>query len=320
MTTTISAPNDSATAAPVMRIDGHVDPSTGNINAPGALHVRGNIVDMFQVTCAGDAMIEGVIEAAEVTVGRDLHANGGIAGKGRGMCRIAGNVQARYIAQATVECRGDLSVQAEILSSRIIVGGNASIPTGALMGGHATIVGSLACQTIGGPGTSTIVEIGFDEPLRRLAAASLPRIERLTRDAEKVRTALAPLMKNQKHLTREQKEKVTEMLFEADSFDEEVEALRTPLELGWQALLGKPESEIIVSAALHPGVTIRFRGVQTTITAAIKGPVRLRVRGSGHDLYVSLVEDGKQAGHALSSRPLADPVMDQLAKLFGSKL
>src|SRR5581483_1233538 len=118
MTTTIEKP-ESAT-----RIEGSVDPSTGNLDVSGDLHVAGNIADLHTVKCAGNAHIAGVIEAADVTVGGDLFATGGISGKGKGRCHISGNASARYISNATIEIEHDLLVQTEICASTIVCGGS----------------------------------------------------------------------------------------------------------------------------------------------------------------------------------------------------
>src|SRR3954447_11811064 len=115
-----------ADAAPFC-VEGHVDPSTGNIDVPGDLHVRGNVVDGFQVNCGGNAQIDGVIEAAVVQAGADLLAIGGISGKEKGQCRAEGSIRARYVANATIESGADVLVQTEISHSRVICGGDLRI-------------------------------------------------------------------------------------------------------------------------------------------------------------------------------------------------
>src|SRR5689334_12768804 len=57
-----------------LHIPGHVDPSTGNVDAPGDVYVAGNVVDLHTLTAAGSVTVGGVIEAATVTAGTDLTA------------------------------------------------------------------------------------------------------------------------------------------------------------------------------------------------------------------------------------------------------
>lgn len=315
MPSTIAPPPQSAESAPSLRIDGNVDPSTGNIDAPADVHIRGNIVDAFHVRSAGHAHVAGVIEAAVVQVGGNLDAIGGISGKERGQVRAVGSIRARYVANASVEAGVDVILQTELSSSRLACHGNLRIENGAIVGGHTTVLGSASCVSVGSPaGTATLVEIGVFESLRRLASTSLPQMERLRKQRDQIRANLAPLMKNQKHLTSQQKEQVTEMLFEADTLDSEIDALRNPLREGWNAWIEKPESALHVAELLHAGVTVRFPGVQAVIDTAMRGPLKLVVRTSGREKYVSLIEGSKEAGFPLPSKPWSDPAMENLAR------
>lgn len=309
--------NRPARSAPAVRVEGHVDPSTGNLDVAGDLHVGGNVVDHFQVRCGGDVHVAGVIEAADVQAGGDIHAAGGISGKERGHCRSGGAISARYVTNATVETVGDVTLQTELSNSRLICHGDLRVERGALLGGHATVLGSVHCISAGSSaatGAATLIEVGICPSLRDLAAASLPEIERLRRRAEQVRASVAPLMKCMKHLSPGQKEQVTEMLFESDELDARIEELLGALREGWNAWVARPESELRVAEALNPGVTVRFPGVQAVIGAAFSGPLRLVARATGRQKYVSLVTDERQAGSPMSSRPWLDPVMEELAR------
>ena len=314
MLSTVAKPNCGDSAP--LRVEGNVDPSSGNIDTPGCVHVGGNVVDLFQLRCGGRAHVGGVIEAASVAVGGDLVAVGGISGKQQGQCRSGGDVRARYVTNATVDAVGDVVLETELCNSRLICQGDLRLDSGSIVGGHATVLGSVVCQSVGSPGgtAATLIELGVFEALRRLAATSVPQIERLRREMEKVRMGAAPLIKNQKQLSAAQKEQVTEMLFEADSLDEQINALLTPLRDGWNTWRCAPASELRVTGVLHAGVTIRFPGLVAIIDAAVRGPLRLVARTSGGQKYISLVEDGKDGGHPLPTRAWSDPVMESLAR------
>jgi uncharacterized protein len=309
---TAAQPSQTAT-----RIDGNVDPSTGNLDLPGDLEVLGNVVDLFQVRCGGHVRVAGVIEAAEMHVGGDLRADGGISGKAKGICHISGATRARYIANATLESTGDLTVQSEISNSSIVCSGDVKIETGPLLGGQVTIRGSLDCAAIGtSSGTRTTIEIGIDEHLRRLAKTSLPQIDRLKRKALDMRLTAAPMLRVQKTLSSEQKERVTELLFDAETLESEAAELADALRQRYKALQARPEPQVIVSELLHPGVVVRFPGVQFSIDTAIRGPLKLVLRASCGQKYVSLIEDTHQSGYPLPSRPWSDPIMEALIRFL----
>jgi uncharacterized protein len=278
---TPSSVNPSA-STPDLRVEGAVGPLTGNINSPGNVHIAGNIVDLFAVKASGDIAVGGIIEAAQVEAGGNLDVSGGISGRGSGHCRAAGNITAHYIDNATVIARGDLRAETEITGSTIVCGGRLCVAAGPLVGGSASALGGIECAALGASsGVETIIEVGIDPALRAHVANLIPQIDRDLKKVAQIRQPVERLVKNLKLLNGEQKEKMIAMQFEADSLEAATQQILQDLLAEYQRVTAVARPEIEVSGTVHPGVILRFPGVECKVDLAIQGPLRLILRGIG---------------------------------------
>jgi uncharacterized protein (DUF342 family) len=258
-------------------IDGNVDASRAKVDVPAALRVLGNVGDATDVRAGGDVRVGGMIEAARVHAGGVIDVAGGISGKGRGSLSADGDVVARYMMNATVEARGNVRVEVEASNSMVIALGRVTIERRALSGGSIIAGNGIECPVLGAAsGTKMTVEVGTDEFLRREIARLLPDITAKRKKADHTRSVVRPLLANQKALTAPQKEKATELLFEADELSSQTDRMLADLRRAYEAWLAcNARSEIVVAETIHPGVTIRFPGLETVVEIGIKGPVRI---------------------------------------------
>jgi uncharacterized protein (DUF342 family) len=303
-----------------LEIPGNVDPSTGNVDAPHDVHVAGNVVDLHELLSRGSVTVDGVIEAATVTAARDLTAAGGIAGKQAGHVTAGASLAARYIRQAHVEAAADVSVQTEITNARVIAG-NDLRTAGDIVGGHVTAAGSVSCQSAGSPaGTPTLLEIGTDESLRRVAEKLVPEINRNRAKATKIRHAVAPLMRNPKLLTPQQKEQATELLFDAETAEDSVNESLARLTTLYSRSIARTAPTLKVTGTLHAGVTLRCGAYETTLTASLPGPLGIRLKSSPGRHNFQLVSCADNSSTLLPATPVQDPIMDQLRKEMAQRV
>ena len=136
---------------PVLDIAGDVDYSTGNVNFPGNVHVRGNIREGFQVIAAGSLMVDGLVEGAEVEVGSDLIITHGVVGNNAATLACGGILRAKFLENCTVYSRkaifADSIITSKVCSdeSITVTSGHGSIIGGAIVAGttvQAKILGA----------------------------------------------------------------------------------------------------------------------------------------------------------------------------------
>jgi uncharacterized protein (DUF342 family) len=243
---------------------------------------------------------------------------GGISGKEKGRCQAGRDVRAKYIRNAVVEAGRDVIVDKEISQSRVICGGKAQVEDGAILAGHVTATGGITCQAAGSSsGVLTVLEAGIDESVRRLVAEQAPKIEAEIAQIAKVRATIEPLLRNRKTLSAEQKEKATELLFNAGELEERNRQTIQMLQRRREETAARSVAEILVKQVLFAGVTIRLAGLETTIATPIRGPVRITLRKSGNvQRIVAGSPHDATAGFALETRSVADQAMEALDRIL----
>lgn len=306
--------------ADVKKINSNVGPSTGNIEHTGDIEIAGGICDLFEVRAAGNLVSAGVIGAACLHVGGNLKAVAGIAGKGTALCLVGGNVEARHISNATIESYGDISADTMIWESTVVCGGSLEVGNGSFAASRATIAGSMSCKTLGlASGAKTLVEVGVSEFVRKEATQVMPAIEKHRKKLAQVRTAVDPLVKMMKTLPASEKERVTELLFEADEIQEAINKLLKKVSATMKISPTSATPRISVEDTLFPGVTVRFPRFEATIDTTFKGPLEIVVQKVGTSSQICIVERESGSTVPLASRPVEDAAMTNLNQLLQGK-
>ncbi len=296
----------------------NVDFSTGNIDFAGDVLVRQNIQDLFKVRCGGNLHVMGVIEAAEIHCQKDLHVGGGILGRDKGKCVVVGRLLARHLTGANASAHGDVVVELEIAQSKVASGGQVIVENGTILGGRISANGGVLCRHLGSAAqVPTHVEAGIDFSFQQSMQEQLPDIEAQQKKAELVRQKVQPLLKNQKMLTAQQKEKATELLYEADEAQKAVSLRLHSLRQAMERAARSSCAQISVRQQLHPGVTVRLGDLQTTIRTAIQGPLKIVQHSDETGRRLVLIDD---AGGRLSldSHAVPDPTLARLTALLAA--
>lgn len=259
-----------------LEVHSDVDFSVGNIDFKNNVDIYRNVLDLFKVKAGKDLIIRGVIEAAHAEAGHDLFLRGGMAGKEKGIAIAGNNIQCKFISSAKITCGGDLLFAKEVMYSDIQCAGAIKSETGQLAGGTISAFKGVCVYTLGSDaGSKTCLEIGMNEELKARVATTKPEVKILRMKAQKVREIVEPLLKNQKRLTNEQKEKATELLYETYELDSKADDLLDKLK---QAYLNSVKNSVLcvdVLGKIHPNVSIRFPRGESRIVGEIAGPVRI---------------------------------------------
>ena len=271
----------------ILEINGNVDFSTGHLNFPADVAIRGTVLDLFKVVSGGTVEVGGAVEAAEVEAKGNIFITGGIVGKGKGICRAAGDLTAKFITNATAHAGGNLTAQVEIANSVIHCSGKVTVTEGPILASKVTANGGVSCQSLGSPvGGQTIIDAGLDLQLCETAVQQHAEAQAQLQRAQKIRATVEPLLQQAKNLTPAQKEQATELVYNATEAEE---ASKQTIQRLTQELLerrARAQAEVYVSGAIYPGTLIRFLGVQTNVEKPIDGPVTITTRMSEQGLKV----------------------------------
>jgi hypothetical protein len=292
----------------VLQISGDVDFSIGNIEFENDVHIHGGILDLFKVRSGGSIFVDKAVEAAEVHCAADLFVKGGIAGKEKGHCVVGRNLHARFLSNARIEVSGDITVGTEVCNCHIHCGGRLDVEHGPLLSGEVAATGGMRCHTLGcSSGVRTVVTAGGDEAFAQSTSGHFAQIEQTRPKIVKTRQLVEPLMRNQKSLNAQQKEKATELLFQADEMEKEINGRMEELKRSLAQIREREHREIRVSTLIHPGVVLRFPGMEAAVSETLRGPLRIVPHIQAHSRRIVLISSGGSSV-PLETRTPDDPM------------
>ena len=99
----------------LFEVSGDVDYKVGNIRYPGNVQISGSVLPGFVVEAAGNVVISGLVEGAEIRADGDVVINGGIVGQSRVLAR--GDISAKFVQESLLQADGDIIVADAIVQS-----------------------------------------------------------------------------------------------------------------------------------------------------------------------------------------------------------
>lgn len=161
-------------------IRGNLGLAIGNVHHTGTLQVEGDIEQGVTVEVGGDVIVRGMIEPCTITAGGSLHVAGGIVGNEEHRLVVGGDVQARYVRDASIDAVGDVSIAGEISHARLRTLGRVLAPGGRIAGGLTVARGGITVGQAGAAGaTGTELVAGIDYQLEPRVAALEEQLARL---------------------------------------------------------------------------------------------------------------------------------------------
>ena len=268
----------------VLEVAGDVDFESGCVDSVVDVTVAGTVRSGFSVHTKRSLSVGHLIEAADVEVGEDVTARGGVIGQnGAGCVRAGGSVSASHFNEARVSAGGGVQFQKEILNSSVRAQGLLTGERGTIIGGEVYAREGIEVAVLGSTAqVRTLVAVGVHVDTLRHARQMQREVGKLQKSADHIRATLQPLLADMKRLQPAQRERVTEMLFHAD----EVELRVSDIDQEREQLLraGSPEGQpyILVLKTLYPGVRIRIGPSEVHFSKALSGPVKIERRKLEH--------------------------------------
>jgi hypothetical protein len=302
-----------------LQIKGSVGPASGNIEHDGDVHVAGDVDDLYEVSATGNVTVDGVIGAAQVRCGKDLVTGGGFVGKSKGSCIVGGNVRAKHISNATVEASGNVVADTMVWESIVRCGGNLTVENGPVAASTATVAGCVDCRSLGLRSQApTLLEVGINEFLRRVAVRSMPQIQTLRKKLAQLREAIASAEHFAKVLTPKARELAMEQLFEADELQAELDRQMDLIRAAAKTFSVTESPGITVGEMVHPGVTVRVLHYEAVTACSFSGPLRIQLGHVGNVAQIVLLDIKGQSCTPLQSHRWDDPVMGPLERLLAA--
>ncbi len=263
----------------VVEIKTDVDFSTGNIESPTDVLIQGTVRDAFTVKSDKSVSVRGAIEAATVEAGTDVEVSGGIAARGLGRVSARGQIRTKFCDEATLYADGDIIVTRQSLNSQVYTGGRLMLPRGVLLGGYAYAREGGEIKVLGNNAyRKTEVAVGVD-PVALAKAGEIDQIIHKRKEAAaKIREKIQPLMALLKQLNPQQRERATELMYQADEIDAQVDEYENHKR---ELIASCSPAEIpclLVTSTVFPGVKVIFGDRAAVFRKERKGPIKIESR------------------------------------------
>ena len=253
-------------------VPGDVCYETGNIKFNGHVHIAGNVQDEFSVD-AYSVEILGVVGSAVIKSKGDLIIRGGVNGRGKASVVCGGNAEIKYVNAATLEVKGDLVVQKEIVNAEVRC--NGKINSKKIIGGEVGGLKGIEAVQIGSEvGTPTLILPGNNYEVERIEnAMSVLSVQ--------IGEALKPIKNNLgdreffKKLDADKRNSVIQIYTYFKRLKSAYLRLIRGKELIQNSDKFTPLKEVIVRNRLYQDVCIRTSYCSKTYMVEVGGPVKI---------------------------------------------
>ena len=272
--------DDHVRVCEVLEILGDIDFRSGSVDACVDVKVHGTVQSNFHVYTTRSLTVNKGIEAADVRAGGDITVKGGIFGQDdKGSVEAEGTIAAHLINEARVRAGSDIHFHKEVLNSQVFAGGELVGERGTLIGGRIYAREGVRVRRIGSEAdVATQVTTGMHSSVLRKIHDVEDQIRACQRAAEDVRKTLDPLVADVKRLGPTQRERVAELLSQAEELNNEIARLREEAERLERE--GRPQSEaaIVVHQVVHRGAQLAIGPRVARVREVIQGPTKIVVR------------------------------------------
>ncbi|MEE9312268.1 MAG: FapA family protein [Planctomycetota bacterium] len=258
----------------VLEIPEDAEPAAGVIEFNGMINVGGCVRDGAQLWAEEGICVKGLVEDAILHAGGSVALAGGFNGGDNGTLECEGDLSARFINNANVMVRGDISVEREIVSS-IVHGASIDVSSGSISGGRVSALNSIIVGEAGNEnGITTVLAVSVDMYKERERDEVQHLMEKLKSGLKKIKTNLKFADDRKDRLSVETIQNLEFLSDNAKRFEKELEDLNERFKE-----LRKPnksrDGEIIVLKAIHRGTVTRIGRYEKRITKTYEGKHRI---------------------------------------------
>ena len=282
--------NGTVTVDNVYSVQGDVCLETGNITHSGAIVINGDVKAGARIKVDGEIIVKGMLEACEIIGGSNLNVAGGILGSKEHSIEIAGDLQAKYISDATIQAGGDVLVTGEIDHSRIMAGGKVVVD-GRIAGGKVWALGGIKVATAGADGaTETFLAAGVDPRLEEEIGVVKERMDRLVDARDKIDEAIEAMADKPQQASDRARELLEDLQRKQRLLVKTIAEEKKWLTRATTRSKRLAVEKVVMLKAVHAGTVIRLGAFQTRVAVGIPKP-RIAVRRKSKVRVLPLGDD-----------------------------
>lgn len=278
----LNASQSKISISQILEIPGDVDFTTGRIQFPGAVMVKGSVRDQFRIVAEGAITVNGLVECAALESKQDIVLTRGMAGKDQGMIRTDQSLDAGYLEGVHAHVKGNAIVQREITNSMVCLLGELDAPRAAVRGG---VIHAARGAKIGSAGSVQGVDT-------ELVIGSVPEIEDRLRSIDSFleqldkhhKTSLKKLETFSNAISKPTASQIEEqmgMQFEVDEFESRINLLTLSQRNLGLLMTECSDARIHFMKAVYPKVVLYLPGYKVEFTNELLGETLIELGPTG---------------------------------------
>ncbi len=264
----------------LLEINGDVDYSTGNIDFPGDVHIKGGVKPTFVVKAKGNIKIDGIVEAATIQSEMSIECKG-VKGKNKGIISAKKDVRVTFLENATVECQGSLYVRDSIINSVVRAGELVEVVEGKgeIVSSNVMARIKIMAKQIGSwMAATTHLEVGLNpeisDKMNELSAKiyidkeNLQKVMKLVRALEEMKKKLGGSLPSDKEETYAKLKKTQYVLYQGlTKMMDEMKAYQQEIEREAE------KGSVIATSKVYPGLELKIGSTRAIIEKEM-GPTK----------------------------------------------
>lgn len=262
---------------PVIKINGNIDVSFGEVNFVGTIIVSGDIKSGSKVKVGKNLEVYGNIEDAEVEVKGNALIGGGFIGYGKGRLYVHGDASLRYITNQSLIVDGNLTIKREAVNANIVCGGKIIAKDAVIIGGTIMCKGEVEAKSIGGAEYSrTVIIIGRrDKQIEKLkrVTAEIKRLESYLEGIKSEIYALARLKIDWGELPEDQEKQLQNLIKWRDEIPKRLYQLNAMRNNLLDEMKKSGKAKLIVHGTIYKNTCIEINGAREEILFDMKSSI-----------------------------------------------
>ncbi|MCF6228938.1 MAG: FapA family protein [Planctomycetes bacterium] len=271
----------------VLEIAEDAEPAAGTIEFNGMINVGGCVRDGAKLVAEEGICVRGLVEGAELHAGGSVALDGGFNGGDEGILECEGDLSGRFLNNASVMVRGDISIEREIVSSEVH-GRSIDVSSGSISGGRVSALNNIIVGEAGNEnGILTVICVSVDMHKERERDQVQSQIEKVKNGLKKIGADLKFAKENQDRLSPELQQNIKFLSANAERFKKSLDELNERFKE-----LRRPnnnrDGEIIVLQIIHPGTVCRIGRYEKRISKKYEGRRRIYFDADKYEVMIGV--------------------------------
>ncbi len=262
-------------------IPGNIDLETGDIDHPGAVVVKKDILPGSRLEAIGDIEVMGVVEHAHIQTSGSLIVHGGITGAPGQHIVVAGEVRAKFIIDADIQAGESVIVEKEIMHSTVRTRGAIVLPKGRIVGGESLALGGIQVAQAGTVSSAgTVIIAGEDYALEGILLVKQRQVQLIETNLAKITATLSPLLPRIKSLPSAKRSALEKLQIKLEELNTTRTVILEEMEEMKHESRDRAEPCVEIEKVLYPDTCFEIEtgsgNARCTIREKHTGPIRVR--------------------------------------------